>query len=31
MFTDRHKTAAYAALAVTGVAVLHQIAKKLDI
>ena len=31
MFTDRHKVAAYAVLAVAGVAVLHQVAKKLDI
>lgn len=31
MFTDRHRTAAYAALAVVAGAALHQVAKRLDI
>jgi short-subunit dehydrogenase len=31
MFTDRHRTAFLAAAAVAGVAVLHQLAKKLDV
>jgi len=31
MFTDRHKMAAYAVVAVIGVLGLHELAKKLDI
>ena len=31
MFTDRHRTAVLGALAVAGIAVLHQLAKRLDI
>jgi hypothetical protein len=31
MFTDRHRTAAFVALAIAAGAVLHQIAKRLDI
>ena len=31
MFTDRHRTAFFAAAALAGVALLHQVAKKLDI
>ena len=31
MFTDRHKMAVYAVLAVVGIVVVHETAKKLDI